>query len=69
MASAPNSEPAAPLAYSIPGSAKAANVSRSEMYIILKRGELRAKKIGRRTVILHEDLQAYLAGLPDYVPA
>lgn len=62
-------EDAQPLAYSITGGAKRANVSRSEMYNILKRGELRAKKLGRRTVILHDDLSAYLRGLPDYTTA
>lgn len=54
------------LAYSINDGARRANISRAEMYRILKRGDLRAKKQGRRTVVLHADLQAYLANLPDY---
>lgn len=62
-------ETPAPLVYSITVGAKHANVSRSELYNILKRGELRAKKLGRRTVILHDDLHAYLRGLPDYISA
>lgn len=57
------------LAYSIPESATKVNVSRAEMYNRLNRGDLRAKKLGRRTVILHDDLMAYLVSLPDYVPA
>ncbi|WP_298090013.1 helix-turn-helix domain-containing protein [uncultured Sphingomonas sp.] len=57
------------LAYSINDGARRANISRAEMYRILKRGDLRAKKQGRRTVVLHADLDAYLSGLPDYSPA
>lgn len=57
------------LAYSINDGARRVNISRAEMYRILKRGDLRAKKQGRRTVVLHADLQAYLASLPDYQAA
>lgn len=68
MASAPIINHDAPLAYSVTQGAERANVSRAELYNILNRGELKAKKLGRRTVILHEDLQSYLANLPDYAP-
>ena len=54
------------LAYPVQEAAEKANSSRSEIYEALKRGDLRAKKNGRRTVILHDDLVAYLANLPDY---
>jgi hypothetical protein len=54
------------LAYTIPVAVKKGATSRSEIYEALKRGDLKAKKHGRRTVILHNDLMAYLAGLPDY---
>lgn len=57
------------LAYSINDSASRANLSRAEMYRVINRGDLRAKKLGRRTVILHQDLRSYLANLPDYTPA
>ena len=60
---------APPLAHTITVSAERIGVSRSEVYNILNRGELRAKKLGRRTVILHDDLSAYLRGLPDYTTA
>lgn len=40
--------------------------SRSEIYEALRRGDLKAKKRGRRTVILRDDLVRYLASLPDY---
>ena len=37
--------------------------------IILRRGDLKAKKRGRRTIILRDDLAAYLTSLPDYPAA
>lgn len=54
------------LAFSIPAAAEVADTSRSEIYEALKCGALRAKKNGRRTIILRDDLMAYLASLPDY---
>ena len=54
------------LAYHINDAVGAGAGSRSEIYEALRRGDLKAKKRGRRTVILREDLAAYLAGLPDY---
>ena len=60
---------AAKLSYPIIEAAEKASSSRSEIYEALKRGDLRAKKNGRRTVILHDDLVAYLANLPDYQAA
>jgi excisionase family DNA binding protein len=57
------------LAFSIPTAAEVAESSRSEIYEALKRGALKAKKNGRRTIILRDDLMAYLASLPDYQAA
>lgn len=54
------------LAYTINEAVDRAPLSRSELYLALRRGELKAKKRGRRTIILHCDLSAYLAALPDY---
>lgn len=54
------------LGYTIKEAVEKAPVSRSEMYLAMRRGELRAKKQGRRTIILREDLASYLASLPDY---
>jgi excisionase family DNA binding protein len=39
------------------------NVSRSQLYILMGRGELPFVKIGRRRVILWDDLVAYLKRL------
>ena len=54
------------LAYDVLETAKISNSSRSEIYKSLKLGMLNAKKHGRRTVILREDLSKYLRNLPDY---
>jgi hypothetical protein len=42
---------------------------RSKVYELIARGEIRAKKRGRFTIILDEDLNTYLRNLPDAVEA
>jgi excisionase family DNA binding protein len=55
---------AAPLAYSIPEAMKAASVGRSKLYDAIASGELRARKLGSKNLILHDDLRHWLEGLP-----
>jgi len=43
--------------------------SRSAIYQALRDGYLKAKKRGRRTIILRQDGLDYLRSLPDYAPA
>ena len=52
------------LAFSIKEAARASCISRSELYLASARGDLRAVKLGKRTLIRREDLVAFLAGLP-----
>ena len=54
----------APLAYSIAEACAAARTSRTSIYQAIKSGELIARKRGRRTVILFDDLRQWLNGLP-----
>lgn len=56
----------APIAVTIPDAVKATGMSRSALYEALKRGDLTARKAGRRTLISFADLEAYLANLPTY---
>lgn len=55
-----------PLALTILEVVELARSSRSVIYEAMERGDLKAKKVGRRTVILNEALRSYLASLPDY---
>lgn len=55
-----------PIAVTIPDAVKASGMSRTSIYEALKRGDLTARKSGRRTLIAFADLEAYLASLPTY---
>lgn len=55
-----------PIAVTIPDAVKASGMSRTSIYEALKRGDLSARKAGRRTLISFADLETYLARLPAY---
>jgi excisionase family DNA binding protein len=55
-----------PIALTIPEAAIVSKLSRSELYRAMSRGDLQAKKNGRLTLILRDDLQRFLTGLPAY---
>lgn len=50
----------------MPEAVQYSGMSRSALYEALKRGDLIARKAGRRTLISFADLEAYLASLPTY---
>ena len=52
------------LTYTIDQIARAGPLSRSKIYEEIAAGRLKARKAGRRTVILAQDYQAYLEALP-----
>lgn len=56
--------PASKVAHSIDGACEAADVGRTSIYEAIRSGDLIARKLGRRTVILDDDLRAWLASLP-----
>jgi excisionase family DNA binding protein len=58
---------ALPLGRSINAAAVRAGVGRSTVYAAINAGALKARKAGRRTLILDTDLQAWLDSLPLYV--
>ena len=54
------------LAYTIEEAIEAGAGSRTVVYEAIKARTLRARKRGKRTTILAEDLKAYLESLPDF---
>lgn len=52
------------LTFSVPEAVSVTGISRSLLYLEIAAGRLPARKLGRRTVILREDLQAFLKALP-----
>ena len=56
------------LAITIVEAARRSGLSRSSIYQAIGRGELRLKKSGRRSLILTDDLKAWVAALPDAKP-
>jgi len=54
----------AQLAYTIAEACVLSKIGRTTMYAAIKDGQIKARKLRRRTVILHEDLVAFLQSLP-----
>lgn len=52
------------LAFGIVEAAQAAGIGRSTVFEEINAGRLKARKAGRRTLILRDDLAAWLANLP-----
>lgn len=55
-----------PIALTIPKSVEVSNFSRTYIYEALKRGDLKARKAGRRTLIEFDSLKTLMASLPEY---
>lgn len=56
----------APITVTIPDAVKATGMSRTAIYEALKRGKIKARKCGRRTLVSVASLDEYLASLPPY---
>lgn len=61
-------QPAAPrqLAFSIPEVCRITGFGRTTIYAALKSGHLKARRYGRRTLVLEQDLLRFLNGLPQF---
>ena len=55
-----------PITLTIPDAVKATGMSRTSIYEALKRGDLTARKAGRRTFISFAELESYLTSLLTY---
>jgi excisionase family DNA binding protein len=53
-----------PLAHTIEDAARKSTICRTSVYAAIKSGELKARKSGKRTLILDEDLRAWLSAMP-----
>src|SRR5829696_7002507 len=53
------------ISYTIPEFCAATGIGRTRIYAVLAAGQLRARKYGKRTIILAEDGRAFLASLPE----
>jgi excisionase family DNA binding protein len=56
------------LAYSVLEACEAARIGRTNLYVAIRSGQLRAVKHGKRTLILVDDLRAWLESLPGLTP-
>lgn len=54
------------IALSIEQALEVSNLGRTKLYELLKSGSLPARKLGRRTLILQSDLDAFLTSLAAY---
>jgi excisionase family DNA binding protein len=52
------------LALGVAEAAKAAGVGRTTLFEAIRKGEIAAKKVGRRTIITTDELHAWLRSLP-----
>jgi hypothetical protein len=52
------------LAHTVETASRISTCGRTSLYAAIKSGSLKARKIGRRTVILDEDLRRWLSSLP-----
>jgi excisionase family DNA binding protein len=57
-----------PLAYSIAEACAVARTGRTSIYEAIRLGELIARKRGRRTIILSDELRRWLESLPAVTP-
>jgi excisionase family DNA binding protein len=57
-----------PLALTIAAACKLAGIGRTKIYAMLNSGELPARKCGRKTLILADDLRRCLEKLPEFTP-
>ncbi len=64
MAQAPLTPESLRTAFSVPEVCRQVGLCRDTVYRAISRGDLVARKLGKRTLILQDDLRAFLKSLP-----
>lgn len=54
--------------YSVDEASSSLGLGKTKIYQLINRGQLKARKIGKRTIILKEDIDAFLASLETIQP-
>ncbi len=54
------------LSYSTDQASKIVGIGKTKLYQAINSGDLKARKFGKRTIILRDDLDAFLANLECY---
>ena len=54
------------LSFSIEEASEFLGIGRTKLYEAINKGKLRAKKYGKRTILLKDDLDDFLINLEDY---
>ena len=54
------------LTFSVKEASEAIGIGHTKIYEVINSGCLPAKKLGKRTIILKEDIEKYLSNLSDY---
>jgi excisionase family DNA binding protein len=57
------------IAYGVSEAARLLDVSRAHLYRLIHDGTIPARKSGKRTLILHTDLEAHARSLPAFQPS
>jgi excisionase family DNA binding protein len=53
-----------PLALTVDEASQVSRIGRNQLYLAVQTGALRARKLGKKTLILRDDLRAWLESLP-----
>ncbi|MCK1507552.1 helix-turn-helix domain-containing protein [Bradyrhizobium sp. 18] len=53
-----------PLAFTVEEAGQVSRIGRNQLYLAVQTGALRARKLGKKTLILRDDLRAWLESLP-----
>lgn len=59
----------APIAYTVKEACEASRTGKTTLYAAIRRGELVARKLGKKTLILEGDLRCWIEQLPTIISA